>query len=58
MNNARSLFCLSIYFYLAMSISWRFSWFEAHSQTKVSNHSSQISPEQHVLTLKVPEEQK
>lgn len=50
--------CHYIKFYLAMSISRCLSWFEANSQAKVSNHSSQISPEQHILTLKVPDKRK
>lgn len=37
-----------------MSISWRLPWFETHSKAKVSYNSSQISPEQYILTLKVP----
>lgn len=48
----------ALQFYLAMSISWWLAWFKAHSKTEVSNHSRQICHKQHILTLKVPAEEK
>lgn len=40
--------------YLAVSISWRFSWFKSHSEPKVSDDCGQIVSQHHILALEVP----